>query len=104
MARSSKSTNVTTVGKPKSRRPNKRGRPHGLECLPGKMITCRHTLFDFLVDNGYAKCDADIARKMDVAGTTISRIRHNKLSLGSRYILKLHEAFNIPVSLIRRMT
>jgi hypothetical protein len=62
-----------------------------------------HPLFDKLIDDGLITNDRELADKLDVDASNISRIRTRKLPFGRSYILRLHEVFGLPVDTIRKL-
>lgn len=58
-------------------------------------------LLDLLLARHDIKNDAALSRALDVAPPVISKIRHHHLSVSPGIILKIHEAFDMPVKEIR---
>lgn len=48
--------------------------------------------------------DADVSRAIKVSQIVISKIRNQRMPLGETVILRIHEAFGIPVSEIRQLS
>lgn len=47
--------------------------------------------------------DAELAKRIGVKPPAISKLRHGTAALTPAIILKIHEAFNMPVKEIRRI-
>lgn len=49
------------------------------------------------------KNDAHLSHILDVAPPVISKLRHGRLEVGPTLIIKVHEAFGMPISDIKAM-
>jgi plasmid maintenance system antidote protein VapI len=62
---------------------------------------------DYLIDHlrreYKIRTDADLAKLLGVRPPAISKLRHGTSALTPSIILKIHEAFNMPVKEIRRI-
>ena len=62
---------------------------------------------DYLIDHlrreHNIRTDADLAKLLGVRPPAISKLRHGTAALTPSIILKIHEAFNMPVKEIRRI-
>lgn len=62
----------------------------------------KNDLFDVL-NSRLKKNDAEISRILCVPPSYLSRIRNGRLKLGEQMILRIHEAFEFPISEIREI-
>lgn len=62
-----------------------------------------HPLLDHLKLIGGSQNDNQLAEKLKMSRGDLSRIRSGKLIVGKSAILKIHEAFNMPTSEIRKL-
>jgi plasmid maintenance system antidote protein VapI len=60
-------------------------------------------LIDYLRREYKLRTDADLAKQIGVKPPAISKLRHGTSALTPAIILKIHEAFNMPVKEIRRI-
>lgn len=60
-------------------------------------------LIDHLLSQYNIKNDAALAKLLGVHPPTISKLRHGHMSLTPSFILKVHEAFDMPVKEIKRV-
>lgn len=60
-------------------------------------------LIDHLLSQYNIKNDAALAKLLGVHPPTISKIRHGHMSFTPALILKIHEAFDMPVKEIKRV-
>jgi len=60
-------------------------------------------LIDHLRREYKFRTDADLAKQIGVKPPAISKLRHGTSALTPAIILKIHEAFNMPVKEIRRI-
>jgi plasmid maintenance system antidote protein VapI len=60
-------------------------------------------LIDHLVREYDLRNDAALAKTIGVHPPTISKLRHGGMSLTPAVILKIHEAFDMPVKEIKRI-
>lgn len=64
--------------------------------------TKENALLDHLVVKFVMKNDAALCRALEVAPSIISKIRHGKLPVTDRLILRMHEKLGVPVADIRK--
>jgi plasmid maintenance system antidote protein VapI len=60
-------------------------------------------LINYLRREYELRTDADLAKQIGVKPPAISKLRHGTSALTPAIILKIHEAFNMPVKEIRRI-
>lgn len=60
-------------------------------------------LLDHLKENFGMKNDADIARTLNIAPPIVSRIRNGKSNVSAEIILRIHEAFEMPIKDIKAL-
>ena len=60
-------------------------------------------LIDQLINVANLRSDAALAKILGVHPPTISKLRHGHVNLTPSVILKIHEAFDIPIKQIKRM-
>jgi plasmid maintenance system antidote protein VapI len=60
-------------------------------------------LIDYLRHEYMLPNDAVLAKLLGVHPPTISKLRHGHMSLTPSFILKVHEAFDMPVKEIKRI-
>ncbi len=60
-------------------------------------------LIDYLLSEYNIRNDAALAHVLEVHPPTISKLRHGRMSLTAGVILKIHEAFDMPVKEIKRI-
>lgn len=60
-------------------------------------------LIDHLRREYKLRTDADLAKQIGVKPPAISKLRHGTAALTPAIILKIHEAFDMPVKEIRRI-
>lgn len=60
-------------------------------------------LLDFLKEKFDIKNDRQLALALGVQAPAISKIRHGHSSITADFILKVHEAFDIPVKEIKAL-
>ena len=60
-------------------------------------------LLDFLKEKFDIKNDRQLALALGVQAPAISKIRHGHSSITADFILKVHEAFDIPIKEIKAM-
>lgn len=61
---------------------------------PGRLIA-------FLVKNMHLESDRALARLIDISPATLSKIRNRKLPVGASFLIRSHEASDIPVKALR---
>lgn len=59
-------------------------------------------LFDSLKDEFNIKNDAALARDLSLAPPQISKVRNGLVPVNDSLILRIHEAFGVPVQVIRQ--
>ncbi len=59
------------------------------------------TLLDTLILNFGLKTDAELARKLNEPAPIISKIRHRRLPINARFIIKVHEVSGLSIKEIR---
>lgn len=62
-----------------------------------------HTMLDFVIEVHKLKNDRGLARVLEVAQPTISKIRRRHLPMSSEIILRMHERLGMPVAEIRKL-
>lgn len=62
-----------------------------------------HKLFDYLIETGTAKNDAEIAAIIGITAPYASRIRCGILPLGSKTILRIYDATDMTIEEIREL-
>jgi transcriptional regulator with XRE-family HTH domain len=60
-------------------------------------------LFDQIIKDNNLANDVELARELGLFPSNISRIRKEKLSIGSTLLIAIHERFEIPVATIREL-
>lgn len=60
-------------------------------------------LLDVVMARGNLKNDAALSRALDVAPPVISKLRHDRLPLGSTVIIAIHEFIDMPVREIKAL-
>jgi plasmid maintenance system antidote protein VapI len=60
-------------------------------------------LIDYLISVANLRSDAALAKIIGVHPPTISKLRHGHVSLTPAVILKIHDAFDIPIKEIKRI-
>ena len=60
-------------------------------------------LIDHILSQYSVKNDAALAKLIGVHPPTISKMRHGHMPLTPAFILKVHEAFDMPVKEIKRI-
>jgi plasmid maintenance system antidote protein VapI len=60
-------------------------------------------LIDHLISVANLRSDAALAKIIGVHPPTISKLRHGHVNLTPSVILKIHEAFDIPIKEIKRI-
>lgn len=60
-----------------------------------------HKLLDTVKEKYNVKSDAALSRALGVAPPVLSKIRSDDLPVGPNMILRIHEAFDMPVKEIR---
>lgn len=63
----------------------------------------QNRLIDALLQRKGLKNDAALSRFLQVGPPAISKIRHGKLGISADMMLRMHEAFEIPVAELRRL-
>ncbi|WP_426106413.1 hypothetical protein [Massilia sp. TSP1-1-2] len=58
-------------------------------------------LFDFIIEKMALKNDAALGRALEVAPPVISKIRHGKLPVTARMMIKIHDVANMSIREIR---
>ena len=62
-----------------------------------------NTLFDALKRDGNLQSDASLARAIGVHAPTITNMRQGRIEVGPAIIIKIMEAFHVPLPRIRRL-
>lgn len=60
-------------------------------------------VIDHLLDIKQLRNDAELSRLLGVAPPTISKIRSGKSSISAAVVLRIHEAFGMPVADLRAL-
>lgn len=60
-------------------------------------------LFTHIIGAQSLKNDAALARFLEVSPVIISKIRHGRLAVGPSLIIRIHEATDMPVALIKSL-
>ncbi|MES2787640.1 MAG: helix-turn-helix transcriptional regulator [Pseudomonadota bacterium] len=60
-------------------------------------------LLDVLNSRYGMKNDAALSRQLGVAPPVISKLRHGRLPVGAVFVLKIHDAFDMPIKEIREI-
>ena len=67
-------------------------------------VKAAHPLLDFLKNEYGIATDRKLADQLNVSYTVMSKIRHiEEYLVSDSIILKIHEAFNLPVANIRKL-
>lgn len=60
-------------------------------------------LFAHIIAAKSLKNDAALARFLEISPVIVSKIRHGRLSVGPSLIIRIHEATDMPVALIKSL-
>ena len=70
---------------------------------PKFKITQEHKLFDYLKDHLGLKSDAQLAERLNLFNSELSRIRNGILTFSPRVILAVYDATDLNIEQIRNM-
>lgn len=62
-----------------------------------------HGMLDYLMATYKIKNDAELAKRLNVTGPVISKIRNRKTPVGAGLILEIHDYFEIPIKEIKAL-
>lgn len=73
-----------------------------IHTTPDSAVTCGpNQLFDYLLEKLGLKTDAALCRALEVAPPVVSKIRHAKLTVTARMMIKIHDVSGMSISEIR---
>ncbi|MYN43322.1 transcriptional regulator [Duganella sp. FT109W] len=62
-----------------------------------------HCLLDSVIARQQLKNDAELSRLLQLAPSSISKIRHRRAALTAEVLLRVHEAFAIPIAELKQL-
>ncbi|MYM33482.1 transcriptional regulator [Duganella sp. FT94W] len=62
-----------------------------------------HCLLDEVIARWRLRNDAELSRLLRLAPSSISKIRHRHAPLTAEVMLRIHEAFDIPIAELKRL-
>lgn len=60
-------------------------------------------LLDLLIDRDHLRCDAALARALDVGPPVLSKIRHRTLKISNDLLVRMHDAFGLDLDYLRKI-
>lgn len=62
-----------------------------------------HCLLDTVIARHQIKSDAELTRRLLLAPSSISKIRCRRVQLSDKVLLRVHDAFDIPIAELRQL-
>ena len=62
-----------------------------------------HTLLDHVLLRQQLKNDAELSRALQLAPSSLSKIRHGRTGVSAELMLRVHEVFEIPIAELKRL-
>lgn len=62
-----------------------------------------HCLLDTVIARHKIKNDAELSRRLLLAPSSISKIRRRRVQLSDEVLLRVHDAFDIPIAELRQL-
>jgi transcriptional regulator with XRE-family HTH domain len=66
-------------------------------------VSTQAKLIDSLISAQHLKNDAALSRALGVAPPVISKLRNGRLPIGPTLLIKIHDAFDMPIKAIRAL-
>lgn len=60
-------------------------------------------LLDLIIDRDRLRCDAALARKLDVGPPVLSKIRHRRLKISAEILVRIHDLFGLDLDYSRKV-